>query len=39
MSRFFYTDPLAAAWMAKHFGMDFTVAANTGFRRLRDESI
>jgi hypothetical protein len=21
--RFFYTDPLAAAWMAKHFGMDF----------------
>lgn len=22
--RFFYTDPLAAAWMAKHFGMEFT---------------
>ena len=21
--RFFYTDPLAAAWMAKHFGMTF----------------
>jgi hypothetical protein len=21
--RFFYTDPLAAAWMAKHFGMKF----------------
>ncbi|WP_435008031.1 hypothetical protein P12x_005298 [Tundrisphaera lichenicola] len=21
MTRFFYTDPLAAAWMAKHFGM------------------
>jgi hypothetical protein len=19
--RYFYTDPLAAAWMAKHFGM------------------
>lgn len=23
MSRHFYTDPLAAAWMAKHFGMRF----------------
>ena len=23
MKRFFYTDPLAAAWMAKHFGMRF----------------
>lgn len=23
MTRFFYTDPLAAAWMAKHFGMKF----------------
>jgi hypothetical protein len=22
-SRHFYTDPLAAAWMAKHFGMEF----------------
>lgn len=22
--RWFYTDPLAAAWMAKHFGMHFT---------------
>jgi hypothetical protein len=21
MKRYFYTDPLAAAWMAKHFGM------------------
>jgi hypothetical protein len=21
--RYFYTDPLAAAWMAKHFGMKF----------------
>jgi hypothetical protein len=21
--RYFYTDPLAAAWMAKHFGMRF----------------
>ncbi len=21
--RYFYTDPLAAAWMAKHFGMNF----------------
>lgn len=21
--RYFYTDPLAAAWMAKHFGMEF----------------
>jgi hypothetical protein len=24
MKRYFYTDPLAAAWMAKHFGMRFT---------------
>jgi hypothetical protein len=23
MARFFYTAPLAAAWMAKHFGMEF----------------
>jgi hypothetical protein len=23
--RFFYTDPLAAAWMAKHFKMDFRI--------------
>ncbi len=25
--RFFYTDPLAAAWMAKHFGMKFVSSA------------
>lgn len=24
MNKYFYTDPLAAAWMAKHFGMKFT---------------
>lgn len=24
MTRHFYTDPLAAAWMAKHFGMQIT---------------
>lgn len=23
MTRYYYTDPLAAAWMAKHFGMKF----------------
>ena len=23
--RYFYSDPLAAAWMAKHFGMEFDV--------------
>jgi hypothetical protein len=23
MTRWFYTDPLAAAWMAKHYGMKF----------------
>lgn len=28
MTRYFYTDPLAAAWMAKHFGMEFTVTHN-----------
>jgi hypothetical protein len=27
--RYFYTDPLAAAWMAKHFGMRF-VNTNNG---------
>lgn len=26
MKRHFYTDPLAAAWMAKHFGMRFVSA-------------
>jgi hypothetical protein len=25
MTRWFYTDPLAAAWMAKHFGMKFNL--------------
>ena len=25
MKRFFYTDPIAAAWMAKHHGMSFEV--------------
>lgn len=25
MNRYFYKDPLAAAWMAKHFGMRFAV--------------
>lgn len=24
VTRYYYTDPLAAAWMAKHFGMKFT---------------
>jgi hypothetical protein len=28
MTRFFYTDPLAAAWMAKHFGMKFIDEGN-----------
>lgn len=23
-TKYYYTDPLAAAWMAKHFGMEFT---------------
>ena len=26
--RYFYTDPLAAAWMAKHFGMVFGSGSN-----------
>jgi hypothetical protein len=26
--RYFYTDPLAAAWMAKHFGMKFGIKHN-----------
>jgi hypothetical protein len=28
--RFFYTDPLAAIWMAKHLGMKFSVVEFTG---------
>lgn len=28
MTRYFYTDPLAAAWMAKHFGMMFGIKHN-----------
>jgi hypothetical protein len=38
MTRFFYTDPLAAAWMAKHFGMkllaetDYDGLVNAGAR-------
>lgn len=31
MSRWYYTDPLAAAWMAKHFGMRFSGAFADGF--------
>ncbi len=26
MTRYFYTDPLAAAWMDKHYGMSFVKA-------------
>jgi hypothetical protein len=29
MTRYFYTDPLAAAWMAKHFGMRFYCESGT----------
>lgn len=28
-TRYFYTDPLAAAWMAKHFGMKLRVDADS----------
>ena len=28
--RYFYTDPLAAAWMAKHFGMEFDWFSDQG---------
>ena len=27
--KYFYTDPLAAAWMAKHFGMKFEIEYDT----------
>jgi hypothetical protein len=30
--RFFYTDPLAAIWMAKHFGMMFTDDSIWGYQ-------
>lgn len=26
--RYYYTDPLAAAWMANHFGMKFTIGTD-----------
>lgn len=29
--RYFYTDPLAAAWMAKHFGMQYVSPINATF--------
>jgi hypothetical protein len=32
--RFFYTDPLAAAWMARHFGMKFEPQLNSGLRKV-----
>jgi hypothetical protein len=31
MPRFFYTDPLSAAWMARHFGMYFYFRDAEGF--------
>jgi hypothetical protein len=30
MTRYIYTDPLAAVWMAKHFGMKFSYSRNHG---------
>lgn len=30
MKRYFYTDPLAAAWMAKHHGMRFDLPRQSG---------
>ncbi len=37
MSRYFYTDPLAAAWMAKHFGMRFKTIQNSLYAERYDE--
>lgn len=34
MNRWYYTDPLAAAWMAKHFGMKF----ESDFHKKFDDS-
>ena len=38
--RYFYTDPLAAAWMAKHFGMEFQFkSSDGGFFPLTEDAI
>lgn len=34
--KYFYTDPLAAAWMAKHFGMSFESPCVAGLDYCRD---
>ncbi len=31
MTRYFYSDPLAAAWQAKHFGMRFMIDEQPGY--------
>lgn len=37
MTRWFYTDPLAAAWMARHFGMRFLDLASGQHLRVFKE--
>ena len=37
--RFFYTDPLAAAWQAKHFGMQFRKWSEEGVPEDSNELI
>lgn len=35
--KYYYTDPLAAAWMAKHFGMAFDIFAQPSGVRVEKE--
>ena len=39
MSRWFYTDPLAAAWMAKHYGMILGCVQAGILRHVDEEEI
>lgn len=34
--RYYYNDPLAAAWMAKHFGMDFQIHSSDTHGNFKD---
>jgi hypothetical protein len=39
MTRHFYTDPLAVAWMAKHFGMEFDPTFDERVHPIAKESL
>ncbi len=37
--KYFYNDPLAAAWMMKHFGMQFVNIENYADKEIREDQI